>query len=50
MLVVPEIDCQKPVKLIDRPGLPEQYHLFDPEECAGDPGRAGGPASSAGAR
>jgi MoxR-like ATPase len=29
MLVVPEIDCCEPVKLVDRPGLPEQYHLFD---------------------
>jgi MoxR-like ATPase len=31
MPVVPEIDCQRPVKLIDRPGLAEQYHLFDAE-------------------
>jgi MoxR-like ATPase len=27
----PQIDWKTPVKLIDRPGLPEQYHLFDPE-------------------
>src|SRR5438046_2014808 len=33
MPVPPEIDCQTPVKLIDRPGLPEQYHLFDPESA-----------------
>jgi MoxR-like ATPase len=25
----PEFDCRKPVKLVARPGLPEQYHLFD---------------------
>src|SRR5262249_18771928 len=27
----PKIDWKTPVKLIDRHGLPEQYHLFDPE-------------------
>ncbi len=31
MPVVPEIDWRTPIKLIDRPGLPEQYHLFDAE-------------------
>jgi MoxR-like ATPase len=29
MPVPPEIDWQSPVLLIDRPGVPEQYHLFD---------------------
>ena len=29
MSTVPEIDWQTPVKLVDRPGLAEQYHLFD---------------------
>ena len=33
MPVPPEIDWQSPIKLIDRPGLPEQYHLFDPESA-----------------
>jgi MoxR-like ATPase len=28
---VRKVDWQTPVKLIDRHGLPEQYHLFDPE-------------------
>jgi MoxR-like ATPase len=26
---LPEFDWRKPIKLVDRPGLPEQYHLFD---------------------
>ena len=25
----PDFDISEPVKLVDRPGLPEQYHLFD---------------------
>jgi MoxR-like ATPase len=29
----PQIDWGKPVKLIDQPGLPEQYHLFDKESA-----------------
>ncbi len=29
----PEIDCSTPVKLADRPGLPEQYHQFEPESA-----------------
>ena len=33
MPVVPEIDWQTPVKLVDRPGLAEQYHLFDAESA-----------------
>ena len=28
-----EIDWQSPIKLIDRPGLAEQYHQFDPESA-----------------
>jgi len=28
-----QIDCDKLVKLIDRPGLPEQYHKFEPESA-----------------
>jgi MoxR-like ATPase len=28
-----ETDWQTPIKLVDRPGLPEQYHLFDPESA-----------------
>ena len=31
MKLIPEIERKKPVKLLDRPGLPEQYHLFDDE-------------------
>ena len=45
----PEIDCSTPVKLADRPGLPEQYHQFEPESCAGDPRGAGGLPAPAGA-
>src|SRR3954471_12210395 len=33
MQVPPEIDCRRPIKLVDRPGLAEQYHLFDPESA-----------------
>ena len=33
MTLIPEIDCTKSVKLVDRPGLPEQYHLFDEESA-----------------
>jgi MoxR-like ATPase len=33
MALIPEIDCSKPIKLMDRPGLPEQYHLFDDESA-----------------
>ena len=29
----PQIDCGTPVKLADRPGLPEQYHQFEPESA-----------------
>ncbi len=29
----PLIDCSKPVKLADRPGLPEQYHVFEAESA-----------------
>jgi MoxR-like ATPase len=29
----PEIDCDAPVKLVDRPELPEQYHQFEPESA-----------------
>ena len=29
----PQIDCSTPVKLADRPGLPEQYHQFEPESA-----------------
>ena len=29
----PEIDCSRPVKLVDQPGLPEQYHQFEPESA-----------------
>ena len=29
----PEIDCSTPVKLADQPGLPEQYHQFEPESA-----------------
>ena len=28
-----QIDCSTPVKLADRPGLPEQYHQFEPESA-----------------
>src|SRR5262245_49529840 len=28
-----EFDCRKPIKLVDRPGLPEQYHLFDEDSA-----------------
>ncbi len=31
MPIPPEDAFKTPVKLVDRPGLPEQYHLFDPE-------------------
>ena len=31
MQAPPEIDCRRPYKLVDRPGLAEQYHLFDDE-------------------
>ena len=33
MTLIPEIDCAKPIKLVDRPGLPEQYHLFDDDSA-----------------
>ena len=34
MTPIPEIDCTKPVKLLDRPErLPEQYHLFDDDSA-----------------
>ena len=33
MTPIPEIDRTKPIKLLDRPGLPEQYHLFDEESA-----------------
>jgi MoxR-like ATPase len=33
MTRIPEIDCTRPVKLMDRPGLPEQYHLFDDDSA-----------------
>jgi MoxR-like ATPase len=33
MAAPPEIDCRKPIKLVDRPGLPEQYHLFDKDSA-----------------
>ena len=33
MTLIPEIDCSKPIKLVDRPGLPEQYHLFDDDSA-----------------
>src|SRR5271165_5169388 len=29
----PEIDCSTPVKLADRPDLPEQYHQFEPDSA-----------------
>ncbi len=29
----PQIDCGTPVKLADKPGLPEQYHQFEPESA-----------------
>jgi MoxR-like ATPase len=29
----PEIDCSTPIKLVDRAGLPEQYHQFEPESA-----------------
>src|SRR5206468_63305 len=29
----PEIDCTRPVELIARPELPEQYHQFEPESA-----------------
>ena len=28
-----EIDWESPIKLVDRPGLAEQYHLFDAESA-----------------
>jgi MoxR-like ATPase len=31
MILIPEIDRKNPIKLLDRPGLPEQYHLLDEE-------------------
>ena len=34
MTSIPEIDRTKPVKLMDRPGLPEQYHLFNDRDSA----------------
>src|SRR5271157_3201277 len=33
MTLIPEIDCAKPIELVDRPGLPEQYHLFDDDSA-----------------
>lgn len=33
MSPIPEIDRKKPIKLLDRPGLPEQYHLFDDDSA-----------------
>jgi MoxR-like ATPase len=33
MTSIPEIDCTQPVELLVRPGLPEQYHLFDEESA-----------------
>jgi MoxR-like ATPase len=33
MTFIPEIDRTKPIKLLDRPGLPEQYHLFDEDSA-----------------
>jgi MoxR-like ATPase len=33
MSAPPEIDCRRPIKLVDRPGLPEQYHLFDEDSA-----------------
>jgi MoxR-like ATPase len=33
MPIPSEIDWQTPVKLVDRPGLAEQYHLFDAESA-----------------
>jgi MoxR-like ATPase len=33
MQAPPEIDCRRPYKLVDRPGLAEQYHLFDEESA-----------------
>jgi MoxR-like ATPase len=33
MALIPEIDRTQPIKLLDRPGLPEQYHLFDDESA-----------------
>jgi MoxR-like ATPase len=33
MRPIPEIDCTNPVKLMDRPSLPEQYHLFDDDSA-----------------
>jgi MoxR-like ATPase len=29
----PEIDCTTPIKLVDQPGQPEQYHQFEPESA-----------------
>jgi MoxR-like ATPase len=33
MMLIPKIERGKPIKLLDRPGLPEQYHVFDDESA-----------------